>query len=244
MNLKIIIKINYMPSHEIKIVKFAENIILDLSNDRYPTMIYSWTDNISIESKGNLFYGFILEGQATLDSTSGTFTLTKGMYFSAPDGCSVKGGKGIIIESINKKGQFLIGGPTGSTGYLRYINGCTDSMVIPPLMFGEPCLNALFFPKNIKQTPHTHPSFRIGIVFYGKGLCISPEKTEDLNYGDIFFIPSEKVHSFNTSKNKELKVIAFHPDSDYGPKDEEHPMINRTIIDGISAKYHKNTLTK
>jgi len=25
-------------------------------------------------------------------------------------------------------------------------------------------------------------------------------------------------------------VIAWHPDSDFGPRDDDHPMINRTLI--------------
>jgi len=35
-------------------------------------------------------------------------------------------------------------------------------------------------------------------------------------------------------------VIAFHPDSDFVPQDEDHSMINRTMVDGVSAnKLHK-----
>jgi hypothetical protein len=32
-----------------------------------------------------------------------------------------------------------------------------------------------------------------------------------------------------------MVVMAYHPDSDFGPEDENHPMINRTIVDGMSA---------
>ena len=28
-------------------------------------------------------------------------------------------------------------------------------------------------------------------------------------------------------------VIAYHPDSDFGPTDDDHPMVNRTIVDGV-----------
>jgi hypothetical protein len=27
-----------------------------------------------------------------------------------------------------------------------------------------------------------------------------------------------------------MDVIAFHPDSDWGPTDEKHPMLNRTYL--------------
>ena len=30
-------------------------------------------------------------------------------------------------------------------------------------------------------------------------------------------------------------VVAFHPDSDFGPTHEVHPMINRTIVEGVPA---------
>jgi hypothetical protein len=32
-----------------------------------------------------------------------------------------------------------------------------------------------------------------------------------------------------------LRVIAYHPDSDFGPTHEDHPMINRTMVGGVSA---------
>jgi len=32
-----------------------------------------------------------------------------------------------------------------------------------------------------------------------------------------------------------MRVIAYHPDSDFGATHEDHPMINRTIVNGTSA---------
>ena len=29
-----------------------------------------------------------------------------------------------------------------------------------------------------------------------------------------------------------MDVIAYHPDSDWGPTDETHPMVNRTFVEG------------
>ena len=37
-----------------------------------------------------------------------------------------------------------------------------------------------------------------------------------------------------------MDVIAYHPDSDFGPQDEDHPMINRTIVDGVQASRIKD----
>jgi hypothetical protein len=30
-----------------------------------------------------------------------------------------------------------------------------------------------------------------------------------------------------------MDVIAYHPDSDFGPENETHPMVNRTLVGGI-----------
>ena len=43
------------------------------------------------------------------------------------------------------------------------------------------------------------------------------------------------THKFDTCDTS-MDVIAFHPDSDFGPQDDNHPMINRSYIDGVSAK--------
>jgi hypothetical protein len=32
-----------------------------------------------------------------------------------------------------------------------------------------------------------------------------------------------------------MAVIAYHPDSDFGPTHEVRPMMNRTIVDDVSA---------
>lgn len=134
-----------------------------------------------------------------------------------------------------------IGGPVENKGRLKYIDGCTDSLLISPIKLGDPCLNLLYFPPNIDQTQHTHPSDRIGLVYSGKGECVAatqdgePEKVIPLTPGMIFRIHAEGAHKFRTSEHSDMTVIAYHPDSDFGPEDESHPMINRTIVDGVSA---------
>jgi len=43
-------------------------------------------------------------------------------------------------------------------------------------------------------------------------------------------IPSGCLHSFFTF-DESMDVLAWHPDSDFGPTDENHPMKNRTYIE-------------
>ena len=47
-----------------------------------------------------------------------------------------------------------------TVGRLRYIDGCSDTLLICPPRVGEPCLNHLHIPPHTDQTPHTHPSAR------------------------------------------------------------------------------------
>ncbi len=44
-----------------------------------------------------------------------------------------------------------------------------------------------------------------------------------------WYIPTGSLHSFFT-RDEALDVVAWHPDSDFGPRDDDHPMINRTVI--------------
>jgi len=108
---------------------------------------------------------------------------------------------------------------------------------------GDPCLNHLHFPKDITQTQHIHPSVRTGIVYRGEGECVVNEGKIPLITGHAFVIKTNPPHSFNTL-SETIDVIAFHPDSDTGMTDDDHPMVNRTMVDGVSARYIGEIRTK
>ena len=116
-------------------------------------------------------------------------------------------------------------------GRLRYIDGCSDTLLACPPLLGDPCLNHLHFPKGTLQTQHTHPSVRLGVVARGEGACETPDGTTPLVSGLIFAIPAGGEHGFLTADSS-MDVVAYHPDSDWGPTDEDHPMLNRTWVDG------------
>lgn len=143
-----------------------------------------------------------------------------------------------LISREGWQGMPMIGGFIENRGRLRYIDGCTDSLLIPPVKLGDPCLNLLHFPAGIEQTMHTHPSDRIGVILSGRGVCRAVndgvEERIQLEPGMLFCIHAGGEHAFSTDDD-ELRVLAYHPDSDFGPTDEAHPMLNRTIIDGVSA---------
>jgi hypothetical protein len=111
--------------------------------------------------QGATHYGFVLEGTTTLGCAAGRFTLQAGMYFAVPGSCSVGGpGRGVVMSRLGFSGTFMLGGPIEPQGRLRYIDGCTDSLLVGPPVLGDPCLNHLHIPAGTRQTQHTHPSLR------------------------------------------------------------------------------------
>lgn len=251
-----------------------EGLIFDDSNhEKYPIKYYNYINGYGCTfNESNSYFGFVYDGIfAYHNKRNNLVTLHKGMFFSihgkiVPEKWAK--GKVIIIEICNDKGYYaetkykaynMFGGEIEKEGRLKYIDGCTDSLLIQPVKLGDPCLNHLHFPANIKQTPHTHPSHRIGIVASGNGECITPFGNLLLTEGMIFVIKEWNgkdyatgldgntyevgTHCFYTNES-EMNVIAFHPDSDFGAQDENHPMINRTIVNGISAKDINEIRTK
>ena len=202
----------------------------------FPTALHAWSEEtLALSGASDTHFGFVQRGTAVLQTAAGDeFRLGEKMYFCVPGQCSVTGGGGIIVTRFGYRGLFLIGGRIEENGRLRYIDGCTDTLLIAPPVFGDPCLNALYFPRNIRQTPHTHPSVRVGIIASGAGECVLSDRTIALAAGQAFIIAPHARHSFNTASD-EMIVIAYHPDSDFGATDKNHPMVNRTMVEGVSA---------
>lgn len=225
-----------------------------------PSIIYGFENvsalnddkNIGVTDPTGACFGFVQQGEALVSplTVGGRFwRLTAGQFFMMPGGCQVTLGvasRVVVAQRIGYFGMNLAGGPIENLGRMRYIDGCSDTLLLGPIMKGEPCLNHLHFPAGIDQTEHTHPSSRIGMVASGKGECITPARTFQLEPGMLFYIPHDGLHKFRTLRGEHMNVIAYHPDSDFGPEHETHPMINRTLVDGhkmdnsIAAHQHDN----
>ncbi|MDV6032157.1 MAG: cupin domain-containing protein [Phycisphaera sp. RhM] len=209
--------------------------LCDLTDSSFPSVLYGWGDESLSLGSDATHYGFVQRGSVSLNCGGHEFRLTPGMYFSVPGDCRIEGaGSGFVASRIGYRGLFQLGGPIESTGRLRYIDGCSDTLLIGPAVKGDPCLNLLHIPPHTQQTAHTHPTVRFGMIVGGQGVCRSPNQALALQPGMIFSIRPEGIHSFNTTHDP-LLVIAWHPDSDCGPTHGDHPMINRTVIDGVSA---------
>jgi quercetin dioxygenase-like cupin family protein len=192
--------------------------------------VRAWHDGQTLELTGSgTHFGYVHSGPAELESTSGIFALSAGMYFAVPGDLRFRGGSGLTVTRAGFHGFFQVGGPVESAGRLRYIDGCSDSLLIPPVLKGDPCLNLLHIPPGTRQRSHTHPSVRVGLTAAGSGVCTTDGGHFSLQPGHGFVIPAGLLHRFSTDSDS-LLVIAYHPDSDFGPTHECHPMINRTII--------------
>ena len=209
---------------------FDRASFIDLRDDEFPTGAAAWTpaSPLHLADVGTHF-GFVYSGRTELSFGSSRFVVSEGMYFAIPGTTRITGGSGLAITRLGFRGFFHLGGPIEPTGRLRYIDGCTDSLLIPPILMGDPCLNLLHIPPGTHQTTHTHPSLRVGLIVRGLGEWVMPDGRVPLKPGLSFVIPAHTLHSFHTT-DSELLVIAYHPDSDFGPTHECHPMVNRTII--------------
>lgn len=218
-------------------------LISDLSGNQFPTRMWGLVgDNQMSLKSGSTYFIFVQEGTVWID---GLWPILSGMYGSVQRGflAGNKATVALVIERIGYFGTMMVGGPIEVQGRLKYIDGCTDSLLIPPVMKGDPCLNHLHFPLGIQQTMHTHPSIRVGMVTKGMGECVTPNGRYELQAGMVFIIHEDGPHCFSTHREC-MDVIAYHPDSDFGPTHEEHPMLSRTIVDGVSAKNIPDIRTK
>lgn len=203
----------------------------------HPSSVQTWnSDKVNLSRLGTHF-GYVSDGTARLQCSLGEFTLKKGMYFSVSGEAVIdgaRGGEGFVSCRLGYYGGFYIGGPIERFGRLCYINGMSDSVLIAPLVKGDPCLNYLMIPPGIDQTSHTHPTVRIGAIVEGSGYCQMGGKQIEMKAGHLFVLHADEVHSFHTREDC-LRIVLYHPDSDSGPSHEDHPMLNRTIVEGKSA---------
>lgn len=232
-------------------------------------------ENISAENKGKTgvtvpknggVFGYVHSGTAKIAFEDGEVEIQAGWWFATQNGLTLtlsEGGKIVAIQHKDYNG-IDSAGKVEHDGRLGYIDGCTNSLLVGPHKKGEPVLNGLFMPPGINQTMHTHPSLRAGIIISGYAVCNTPVTVEQgvdyslfkeadyntlpLKPGIIFVLKPECWHKFRTDlTNGNLRLIAYHPDSDFGPTDEESPMLNRTMVgdeeNKDSIKHRKEHLT-
>ena len=63
-----------------------------------------------------------------------------------------------------------------------------------------------------------------------KGLFEGIDMLDKFQPGGIFMLEEGELHSFATMPGDHMEIIAYHPETDWGPTDTNHPMLNRTYI--------------
>lgn len=171
---------------------------------------------------------FILSKDSVLETSGGKI---HGCFGAYTNNHAIVTGSAIIIEfmGINFPRTVMAEIKSGEPGDLSYIDGCSNSVIVAPPRNGEPCINYLYFPPNITQTHHVHPSVRIGLVLSGEGKATVAGKDYLLTEGTAFILDRFDRHGFST-ENSHMSLAVFHPDSESGPTDEFNPMKSRTYI--------------
>jgi len=212
------------------IISNDAHVVIDRSDSMYPCILHKITDGSFTIPNYSTVYGFVLEGRAIISQTK---IMEKFEFFSVNflyhSSQITFDGVGVVIVKYGFNGQNVFGGPVEKQGRLCYINNCSDSLLVYPPRLGDPSMSLLHFPTDIVQDFHTHPSFRLGIIFRGRGRAEGKHNKYDLLPGSVFCMEEQEVHRFVT-EDSELSVISFHPDGDWGPTDHDHTLLNRTYL--------------
>jgi quercetin dioxygenase-like cupin family protein len=214
------------------------NATLDAFQTMYPSRLVVHDSSVVIERPTSTTFGFVVDGRASLHAEGLDATVSAGAFFAIPGSFSldVSDAKVVCVERAGFRGLQSLG-RIEDKGRLAYIDGCSDTVLCTPARLGDPVFNHLHFPPGIVQTLHSHPSIRIGVVARGNGTAYGPaDKSGKAGWerplvkGAVFLLHAHEIHAFRTSGGGSMDIIAYHPDSDWGPTDGVHPMINRTYL--------------
>ncbi len=230
---------------EMMVASIHRALRMDYEDDQHPTRIRVWTGGrLELEPSDSHFV-VVQSGTALVSYDGSTVALKAGYFGTFPGELALEGeGEALVVTSVGYRGMALLGGPLEPDGRLRYVDNCRTTLLIAPPKRGEPCLNYMVLPQSTVQTPHTHRSLRTGLVISGKGRCGTEQGLLDLSEGTVFVIPPDVLHSFQSEPDGELRIVIYHPDSDAGPTDTDHTMLNRTFVNGMSAQAMPEIQTK
>lgn len=213
---------------------------LDAKETAYPSRLEVLSGFNNIEKYDGTAYGYVVAGRAQIKLDGFCFEGDVGTFFCIPGEFQLNvAGLVAVIFRFGYKG-LLSAGRLETAGRLAYLNGCSSTVLVPPPKSGDPVFNHLHIPHGVDQTQHTHPSIRLGVVVSGSGLARGHDTERNgwqkfLSPGCIFMLQAGELHGFSTMENlQELDLITYHPDSDWGPTDDNHPMLSTTILAGAS----------
>ena len=168
--------------------------------------------NIAIPDDGSI-YGYVASGTLTV----GDMVIPQGHAFALPQNYDkVTRSEDATVWVIARHGyraQVVVTKPENK-GRLSYIDGCSDTLLVYPTRRGDGSLSLLYFPPNIDQSWHTHPSIRLGYVASGAGTAhwrdpqTGKNMTKPLKAGDSFLLDEHCSHRFCTA-GKEMLILLY-----------------------------------
>jgi quercetin dioxygenase-like cupin family protein len=216
----------------------SPDAVLDAAATMYPSRMSALHGELELGHVTSSFYGYVVAGQLRVKARTIEATLAAGSFFALPGPVWLRSDAlTVVIERFGHRCLPLLGS-IEEQGRLAYIDGCSDTILAAPARLGDPVLNHLHFPPGVRQSVHSHPSIRLGVVARGEGHAFGPRHGGEwrlpLRPGAMFLLPAHEPHAFSTAEpvtpGASLDIIAFHPDSDWGPTDAAHPMLNRTYL--------------
>jgi hypothetical protein len=234
------------PYHDRFFVYDAPTYYGQLADDQEGTSVHCWAPSSRhgawLPPDGAVF-GFVAEGGAFIDrGRPDLLRVVAGDWFTTVRGFAATVEAGSRVVAFQRQGHVGVEAfgslDPAHRGDLWYIDGCRDSILVAPRVRGMPVLNFLHVPAGVHQTMHTHPSTRAGVILEARrAWCETTTNHYDLVAGSVFFLPKNGRHKFRTADGDGmLRLIAFHPDSADGPTDDDHAMLNRTMVEGVSAR--------
>jgi hypothetical protein len=208
--------------------------LIDARATMYPSRLRVVDGELALDDPSTTYYGYVVRGQARLHTKLFDALAHPGTFFCLPGPGELQAeGLVVVIERLGYRGLPQLGS-IEAEGRLAYIDGCSDTVLVSPARLGDPVLNFLHFPPGIEQSVHSHPSIRLGVVARGGGEAYGPGPRGEpwqlpLAPGSVFLLAPHELHAFRTTGGRSsMDVVAYHPDSDWGPTDGAHPMLNRT----------------
>ena len=209
---------------------------LDATDSMYPSYLRVVSGHEHFGVKAATYYGYVLSGTAQLQGTEFQVSAGAGTFFSWPDELALQAtGLTVVICRLGFRGLLTVG-RIESRGRLSYIDGCSSTILVTPPRLGDPVLNYLHFQPNTLQSEHSHSSIRLGVVARGRGVAFrsngvgGPSWEQPIEAGSVFLLAGHERHAFSTASDQCMEVVTYHPDSDWGPQDQSHPMLTRTNL--------------
>jgi hypothetical protein len=124
--------------------------------ERDGVAVHGWTGEAAVLGAAGATTFALVEQPTEVVIDGDAYPLRGGCYAVSPGSVGVRGGQGLAIVVPGYRGLRQIGGPLEATGRLRYIDGCTDTLLVAPPRRGDPCLSHLHIPAGTRRTLHRH----------------------------------------------------------------------------------------